>query len=409
MNVFGLRVFKFAWRNVWRNRRRSQVTIAAMSFGLLVMILYAGLMEGYLRMMERNVVDLEVGDVQIFAEDYRNAPSLHTRIADPERILVSLDRAGYPASARLLAFGLAAADESSAAVSFRGIDVARDARVSAVNERIAQGHWLDPARPKEVVIGGKLARTLAVGLGAEIVVISQGADDAMAYDLFRVRGILEAIGDATDRTGVFMSDAAFRELLVVPEGVHQIVVRRPSELPLESAVLEIEGIVRTHDVLSWRKLMPTIASMLDSARGAMVAMFLIVYLAIAILILNAMLMAVFERIREFGVLKALGVGPGAVMGIILIETAIQVGVALAIGIGLAIPGLIYLTRVGIDLGALAGTSVVGVAMDSVWRAAFTPQVFSTPVVTLVSVVALAVLYPALKASLIRPVTAMRHH
>jgi ABC-type lipoprotein release transport system permease subunit len=260
-----------------------------------------------------------------------------------------------------------------------------------------------------VVIGGKLARTLAVGLGAEIVVISQGADDAMAYDLFRVRGILEAIGDATDRTGVFMSDAAFRELLVVPEGVHQIVVRRPSELPLESAVLEIEGIVRTHDVLSWRKLMPTIASMLDSARGAMVAMFLIVYLAIAILILNAMLMAVFERIREFGVLKALGVGPGAVMGIILIETAIQVGVALAIGIGLAIPGLIYLIRVGIDLGALGGTSVVGVAMDSVWRAAFTPQVFSTPVATLVSVVALAVLYPALKASLIQPVTAMRHH
>jgi putative ABC transport system permease protein len=385
------------------------VTIAAMSLGLLVMILYAGLMEGYLRMMEANVVNLEVGDVQIFADDYRDAPSVHTRIADSQRIIASLDAAGFPATPRLLAFGLAAADESSAAVSFRGIDVASDARVSAVHERVARGHWLDPASPKEIVIGRKLARTLAIGLGEEVVVISQGADEAMAYDLFSVRGILESVGDATDRTGVFMTDAAFRELFVVPEGVHQIVVRRPPELPLEDAVLEIEAIVHTHDVQSWRTLMPTIASMLDSARGAMVAMFLIVYIAIAILILNAMLMTVFERIREFGVLKALGVEPAAVMAIILLETAIQVGVALAIGIGLAIPGLVYLMRVGIDLGSLAGTSVVGVAMDSVWRAAFTPQVFSTPVVTLVSVVAIAVLYPALKASLIQPVTAMRHY
>lgn len=409
LRVFGLKIFRFAWRNVWRNRRRSQVTIAAMSLGLLVMILYAGLMEGYLRMMEANVVDLEVGDVQIFAGDYRNAPSVHTRIVDSQRIIASLAAAGYPATPRLLAFGLAAADESSAAVSFRGIDVASDARVSAVHERVAQGHWLDPAQPKEIVIGRKLARTLAIGLGEEVVVISQGADEAMAYDLFSVRGILESVGDATDRTGVFMTDAAFRELFVVPEGVHQIVVRRPPELPLEDAVLEIVGIVHAHDIQSWRTLMPTIASMLDSARGAMVAMFLIVYLAIAILILNAMLMAVFERIREFGVLKALGVEPAAVMGIILLETAIQVGVALAIGVGLAIPGLIYLTRVGIDLGSLAGTSVVGVAMDSVWRASYTPQVFSTPVATLVSVVAIAVLYPALKASLIQPVTAMRHY
>ena len=96
MNLFGLKVFAFAWRNVWRNRRRSQVTIAAMSLGLLVMILYAGLMEGYLRMMERNVVDMEVGDVQIFARDYREAPSIHTRITDPDRILVSLDEAAVP-------------------------------------------------------------------------------------------------------------------------------------------------------------------------------------------------------------------------------------------------------------------------------------------------------------------------
>ena len=409
LKIFGLKIFELAWRNVWRNRRRSQVTIAAMSFGLLVMILYAGLFEGYMVMMERNIIDMEVGDVQIFAGDYREAPSIHTRISDPERILASLDEAGYPASARLLAFGLAAADESSSAVSFRGIEVLRDAKVSAVFDHIARGQWLDPSLPNEVVIGRRLARTLAIDLGDEIVVISQGADEAMAYDLYTVRGILKPISDATDRTGMFMTEAAFRELLVVPDGVHQIVVRRPGDVPLEVAVAQLRNAIPTYDVKSWRDLSPTIASMLDSARGAMVAMFLIVYVAIAILILNAMLMAVFERIREFGVLKALGVGPVAVMGIILAEAAIQVAVALAIGVALAIPSLAYLVRYGIDLGTLSGTSVMGVAMDSVWRAVVNAGVFSLPIATLVGIVGVAVLYPALKASLIEPVEAMRYH
>jgi len=124
-----------AWRNVWRNRRRSLVTVAAMSLALLVMILYTGLIEGYLEGMERNVLDLEVGDVQVFAGDYRRNPSIYTKIDDSERLLERLEEAGFPASGRLLAFGLAAADEASAGASFRGLDVARDLR--SVRSRIS--------------------------------------------------------------------------------------------------------------------------------------------------------------------------------------------------------------------------------------------------------------------------------
>ena len=93
-----LEIFKMAWRNVWRNQRRTLVTIAAMSFALFVMILYAGLIEGYLRNMERSVLDLEVGDVQVFAEGYRDNPSIYTRIDDPEALLAPLDAEGFPAA-----------------------------------------------------------------------------------------------------------------------------------------------------------------------------------------------------------------------------------------------------------------------------------------------------------------------
>jgi len=402
-----------ARRNVWRSRRRSLVTMASMSLALVVMILYTGLLEGYFRDMERNVLDLEVGDVQIFAESYRDNPSIYTRIADPEAMLAPLDEAGYPASARLLAYGLAAAGEASAGVSFRGVDIERDAQVSALHQHIAEGRWLDPRDGKGVVLGRRLARTLAVAPGAELVVLSQGADGAMAYDLYTVRGILRSVGDMTDRTGVFMTADSFRELLVVPEGAHQIVVRRPPDIDLETAAHRIKDLAGEHlaaelEVKTWRQLLPTIASMMDSARGVMIAMSAIVYSAVGILILNAMLMAVFERIREFGVLKALGVGPFDVLRLILLETGIQTGGAILVGLALSVPSILYLSHTGIDLGRLAGISIMGVALDPVWRAAISVRVFVAPILMLTVIVGTAVVYPALKAALIRPVDAIHH-
>ncbi|NRA03000.1 MAG: ABC transporter permease [Myxococcales bacterium] len=401
-------VFKLAWRNVWRNRRRTLVTIAAMTFALFVMILYSSLLQGYLRDMERNIVDLEVGDIQIFAGDYRENPSLYTRIEDPEALLEPLAQAGFPASARLLGFGLAAADEASAGASFRGIDIERDARVSRIHEEIAEGRWLDPADPRGVVLGKRLARTLAVKVGDELLVLSQGADGSMAYDLYEVRGTLRSMSAAVDRTGVFMTEESFRELMVVPAGAHQIIVRRPVGLSLPAAALKVSGVASTLDVRTWKQLMPTLASMLESARAAILAIFLIVYIAIAILILNAMLMAVFERVREFGVLKALGASPLEVLVLILLESAIQAGIAIACGLALSLPALYYFSTEGFNIASLAGVTVMGVAMNPIWRGVVSPETFTGPVGLLVLIVAVAVLFPAFKAALIRPVEAMRH-
>src|SRR5215510_2423413 len=401
-------VFKMAWRNVWRNRRRSIVTIAAMTLALCVEILYSGLVTGYLQGMEDDVLDLEVGDMQVFAGNYLDKPSIYTAIENPDTLLTQLDKMGYSARARLLGGGLAAADGFSAGVALRGVDVAQDAKVTLIGTKIADGTWLDPADLHGVVVGRRLAKTLAVKPGDELVILSQAGDGSLANDLYTVRGVLLGVADATDRSAIFMNAEAFRELMVFPKGAHQSIVRRPKNVELETAAATVKGYVGKLTVKTWKELMPVVASMLESTQGLILIVFFIIYVAVGILILNAMLMAVFERIREFGVLKALGMGPLRVVSLILVESAIQTVIAVVAGVTLAIPGMWYIGNVGINVGKLGGMSAMGLAMPPVWYGVYNSGTLSGPLVMLALIVLLAALYPACKAAWIRPVEAMRH-
>ena len=401
-------ILKMAWRNIGRNRRRTVVTVGAMALGLYAMVVWFGMLQGLLNDMEETVVEVELGDLQIHAPTYLDDPSLYTDIDDVDALLARLEAAGFRASARLVGAGLAAARDSAAGASLRGIDVAANARVSVIATRLAEGAWLDDGDPAGVVVGRRLARALDLGVGDELVVLSQTTDGGIANDLYAVRGILESVSDGIDRTAVFLTDAAFRELFVMPAGAHEIVLRKPDDLELAAALEAVQGLAPGLDTRSWRALVPTLATYLDSARQMMGIISAIVYIVVAILILNAMLMAVFERIREFGVLKALGVEPRQVLSLIFAESALQTGLALAIGLALSLPTLWYLMEFGIDTGALGGVSVIGATFATVWQAAVSPFTFVTPALTLILLVLLAAAYPALKAARISPVEAMRH-
>ena len=253
-----------------------------------------------------------------------------------------------------------------------------------------------------------LAKILGLEVGGELVVLSQAADGSMANDLYIVRGILKGVSDAVDRGGVYLLASTFRELMVVPEGVHEVVVRKPPTESLDAAAKTVRGMTpEGAEAKTWRELKPTLASMLDSASGAMVMMFLIVYAAIAIVILNAMLMAVFERVREFGVLKALGVGPLGVFGLILIETFIQTGVAILIGVAASVPANWYMVNVGIDM-SFGDLTLMGMAVDPIWRSQVDASTYVTPILLLLVIITLAVLYPAIRAARVHPVEAMRY-
>ena len=406
-----MRILTMASRNVIRNWRRTLVTTLAMGFAGFIMILFASLTEGLLYTSERNAVAMNLGDMQIHAEGYRDDPDLYKRIDNASDLVKRLQQAGFHAAHRVYGFGLAAAGSASAGVQLRGIDLTNEATVTQIHKHVMQGNWLADTDPKGVVIGKKLGRTLNVKPGDEVVIIGQAADGSMANDLYTVRGILKSIGEEVDRAGFFMVERAFRELMVLPQGAHEITVMRPDRSrDLESATTQVAALAPGYETLQWRSLRPVIARILDLADAQTIVMVLITYVAVAMIVLNAMLMSVFERIRELGVMKAIGVTPWQILLLVYVETMAQVTVASIIALSSGWSVARYFQNNGIDLSAIAGsTSFGGVAIDPIWYAYVTKEAVIIPIVFLFIIAAAAVIYPAIKAAVIRPVKAIYYH
>lgn len=405
-----MKIWTMAGRHIMRNGRRSGVTIGAMAFAGAMMVFYVSLFNGFISSMERHALSVDTGDLQIHAQGYLEDPDLYKRIEAPAPVLASLDQAGLHAAPRLYGYGLGAAGTSSAGVQLRGLDLARESRVTVLSEQVAQGTWLDAAAPNEVVVGRKLAKTLGLSPGSELVILSQDTQGYTANELYRVRGVLGVVNEVVDRAGVLMTEGAFRELMAMPEGAHEIIIARADpQSPLEGAVASAQQAAPGMEVKTWRELLPILSTMLDSSSVGMGMMLVITYSAVAMVILNAMLMSVFERIREFGVMKAVGVGPGKVAALILAETVLQAVVASLLALALGVPASLYFQTHGIDLSSfMSGTTIGGVAMTPVWRCDLTLDSVVQPLGFLFVINLMAVIYPAIKAALIKPVDALHH-
>lgn len=401
--------FLIALRSLGRNKRRTFVTTAATSLAAFTMLVYSTLLSGLIRTMERSVTDMELGDLQLHAPGYRLDPDLYTRIDDPERVLQGLEAEGLAASPRLFGAALAAAGNSSAGVELRGVDVSREARVTKVHRHLSAGEWLDPEDPHGVVLGAKLAGSLHVDVGDEVVILAQAADGSMANDLYRVRGVLKNVGDRMDRAGFLLTAASFRQLMLVEDGVHEIAVTRGPDQELDAAKAAAERVAPDLEVMTWRELQPAVAQMVDSSLAGRLIMLLITYGAIATVILNATLMSVFERIRELGVMKAVGAPPLQIATIVMIEALLQATLASVVAVALGLPLALHLETHGWDLRNLIGTlSLSGIAWEPIWYADVDVMGVIVPIATLFAMVVVAALYPSLKAALLSPIRAIYH-
>jgi len=405
-----MKIMTLAFRNVIRNWHRTLVTTLAMAFACTIMIIYAALMKGMVVGSERQAVIMNQGDMQIHAQGYRDDPDIYNTIANSDLLLSNIRAQGFHATARRFAFGLVASEGNSSGVQLRGVDLLHEPQVTEIHQHVMAGQWLERSDPYGVVIGKKLARLLDAKVGDELVYIGQTADGYMANEIFKVRGILKAVAANIDNTGVFLAEPSLVELLSLPQGAHEIVIMRADRgTDLNAAKRQIAALAPNHEVLDWRELMPVIARFLETADVQTLIMLIFTYIAVASVVLNAILMSVFERIHEFGIMKAIGVTPLQSVALIYTEAMLQTLLASLLGLGFGWWASSYFQSHGMDMSGLAGdVSFAGIALDPVWYAHITPDVLSNPIIFLFLITMLAVIYPAIKVARIKAVDAIHY-
>jgi ABC-type lipoprotein release transport system permease subunit len=327
-------ILRHAWRNLWRNGRRTGITLGAVVLSTTVLILTYCLTDGLIQQAVSNATGLIVGEVQIHAPLYRAERSFYQSIKDPEAIVSQAEASGIPVAPRSYGYGLASTGKNSSGVLFWGIDPKREASAFGLARNLARGSFIKQQAGKGLVIGGKLARKLKAELGSEVVVVVQAADGSMGNDIFTVSGILKTVGGGLDSGGALMHRDDFEELFVSGGRVHQIVANTRSQMELEPLAAALAGMAPGQEVKTWQQILPAIADMLNMFDVWLFIVGLIFGLAAGLGVMNTLLMATFERMREFGIQKAIGAGPWRIVA----EVSLEAGLLAILGIILGAVG-----------------------------------------------------------------------
>ena len=413
------RLPQLAWRNLWRNPRRTLIAMAAIGFGYAMLLFVSCLMAGLRQQMIETGTGLVLSDIEVHAPDYypdrpiqrtlggRNGTDVDALVA-----AIGADPGVQAASPRVYGYGLASATHQSAGVQILGVVPDLEQKITVLQTRIVKGNYLTGGKPNQVVMGDKLAATLGVEVGSQIVLLATAADGSMGNDVYTVAGLFHTGLDAMDRGLVFMPLSSLQELLrLAPGRIHEVGIKvRDISTATATAATLATRLSKTFAVRvsPWQELAPELADYVQFNLRVTFILFFIFYLLAAMGIVNTMLMAIIERTRELGMLMAVGMRPVQVVGLIVTEAASLAGASLVLGGALAFPFLWYLQAHGLNLGSDGNAvSLAGIVVGPLWYGQQDFTAYAQAALGLGVTALVSALYPALRAARFRPAEALR--
>ena len=402
--------FKLAWRNLWRNYRRTLIMLAAVSVGVWAMIFMTAMMRGMTDQVISNSLNLLPGEAQIHHVDYRRDPSVANRLPMPAgSLLAALSAPPIEAwAARVRVPAVVASERSSRGVVLLGIDPIAEAALGSLPETIVEGRFLNGSDDRGVVIGASLARRLETDLGKRIVLMSQDPANNVADRGARIVGIYTARLQGSEDQFIYAGRTATQEMLEIGESVTEIAATAHDYRLLGAWYTQLVDVAGPDaEVLPWPQLDTFTGSMLEVQDGFALVFMVVVFLALSFGLVNTMVMAVFERVREIGLMQALGMRPGLIVVQLLAESVYLLLIGLLLGNALA-----WLTikplESGIDISSVAqGMEMMAVGTTLYPALAVQDMVLSTVVVLGLGL--LAGLLPAWRATRLDPIAALASH
>ncbi len=402
---------RMAWRNLWRNPRRTTLALAAIGLSVTLVLAYTSIMRAYGQWIVETLTGPMLGHVQVHAPLWRKDRLMERTLRDVDATLARLRRDPEIASAtaRVYAPALAAREEEGFAVVVMGID----SRAESGPARLLT-EPVEPLRPREALIGRQLAELMNVRVGDEVAVVGQGVDGSLANDLFTVTGVVTTAVDLVNRQGILVELSEAQALFAMPDEAHEIIIhaRRPDAAAALSRRLAGASGFAGAEVLDWQALAPEMVTLVRIADLAGLLVLLLVFVAAAAGVANTMVMATFERTREFGMLLALGTHPSRLVQLVVAES-IALGAVGALAGSLAGIVLVVIThRTGIDYSWLAGGGPSELSFAGLrFSLRFYPALDAADVARAVAAVCVtslvAATWPALRASRLHPVEALR--
>jgi len=351
-----------AWRNLWRNYRRTLIMLAAITVGVWAMIFMTALMRGMVDDMLHNGIRNLPGEVQIHHPKYRDDPSINNSISLPDdKLLNALQTKNIKAwTTRVRVPAVISSERDTRGVTLIGVEPDNELKISFDIDNIIEGRFLTDNDDTGLVIGKKMAERLETGLGKRVVIMSQDPDNNIADRGFRVVGIYKAKIASLEELYVYTGIGTVQTLLKLENKISEIAINGDNYRLVDSWYPVIKNAAgENHETLTWYEVDTYLGSMLDMMDGFILVWVIVIFLALSFGLINTLMMAVFERIREIGLMQALGMRPSMILYQILMESFLLLLIGLVIGNSVAI-GTVLSLQSGIDVSIVAqGMEMMG--------------------------------------------------
>jgi ABC-type lipoprotein release transport system permease subunit len=395
-----------AWRNLWRNPRRTVITLMVVAIGVWSILMFDVLIKAVADSSREAALRLLTGHGQIHATGYLDDPGLSHSMAAPNGALLSaLNSAPIIGWApRLRVPAVVQSEYRTRSITLMGVSPAAERRVSDMPAAVRQGRYLSSDADAGVYIGQDLAEKLKTRIGKRVIIMAQAGDGRLAEASFTIIGVYGG-ATSTEDEFVFTGLASAQQLLGAEGQLSEISLYGDPKAKLSDIMGPVKRAApKGLDVQSWLELSPLAATIETFSQSFTVVWLLVMFVLMAIGIVNTQLMAVFERTKEFGLLQALGMRPGLIVLQVTLESAFLIGLGVLAG-ALAMLICLSLMSQGVDLGAFAqGMSMAG--LGDVLKPQLHPADAAAFCFVVWALGVLAALWPARMAARAAPVAAM---
>ena len=409
-------IFSIAWKNVWRNKLRSSIVIASITVGLLGGIFYLAFANGMAIQQVNSGIKTEVSNIQIHNPKFLINDEINFTIKNPEQILSQIKKMDEvkEATTRITSPAMISSAITGTGIFIKGIDVERERRTTNLFSFIFEGEYFNNTLRNQIVIGEKLATKLKVKIHSKVVITIQSANGNITYEAFKVVGIYKTHNTNFDQQMVFMKKKTLARVLGIDKGsATEIAILLKQNKSTDEVANRIEEIYKNEIskkeiiVQTWEELQPALKMINEITTQFSMIFVIIILVALSFGIINTMLMAIMERIREIGMLMAIGMKKSQLFLMILLETVLLSFTGGVLGLFVSWLVVTITNKTGIDLSSIAD------GLNSMGYSSFVyPEldfIYYILIALLVIVTAIfASVMPARKAIKFNPAEAVRH-